>query len=134
MADIPGLEDLRREWEKVFGLPPSPAARREFLLGNLAYERQTKAEGGLGLRITKELAAVAAGAKPRSGHEVVVKPGSKFIRMWKGEPHEVTVLGGGRYQYREAVYPSLSAIANLVTGTKWNGKLFFGLKKDPRRA
>ena len=42
--------------------------------------------------------------------------------------HEVSAVGDGTYEYNGAVYKSLSAVARLITGTRWNGKLFFGVK------
>jgi Protein of unknown function (DUF2924) len=123
------ITKLRRLWHETFGVEASLAARREFLIGNLGYQYQAKAHGGLGVRMVKELEAIAGGAKPKRQAVLVIKQGTKLIRMWKGEPHEVTVLGARQYQYKGQPYPSLSAIAGKVTGTKWNGKVFFGIKK-----
>lgn len=54
--------------------------------------------------------------------------GVRMVRIWKGKPYEVRVMENGRYEYDNKVYKSLSAIAREITGTQWNGKLFFGAK------
>jgi hypothetical protein len=57
-----------------------------------------------------------------------VHPGSRLIRVWRGETHQVTVLEDG-YLYADKKWRSLSAIAKAITGTRWSGPVFFGLKK-----
>ena len=54
--------------------------------------------------------------------------GTRYQRVWKGKKYEVTALGNGKFEYDGTVYQSLSAIAREITGTRWNGKLFFGVK------
>jgi len=56
-----------------------------------------------------------------------IKPGTRIIREWDGDTHEVTVVRDG-YSYRGQHYDSLSAIARKITGTRWSGPVFFGLK------
>jgi hypothetical protein len=62
------------------------------------------------------------------GKTLNLTSGTRLIREFKGEKHEVTSLEKG-FEYRGKAYKSLSAIANEITGTKWNGKLFFGVTK-----
>jgi len=57
-----------------------------------------------------------------------ISPGTRFIREFNGKNHEVLVLEKG-FKYNQKSYKSLSAIANEITNTRWNGKVFFGLKK-----
>jgi Cft2 family RNA processing exonuclease len=57
-----------------------------------------------------------------------IKEGTKLIRKYQGKKHEVIVIKKG-FEYNGQVYKSLSAIANKITGTRWNGKIFFGVKK-----
>lgn len=67
-------------------------------------------------------------------HQPRIKRGTQIIRQWHGETHEVVVIESG-YQYRQASYTSLSEIARKITGTRWSGPAFFGLKTskpDPR--
>jgi hypothetical protein len=58
-----------------------------------------------------------------------LKPGTRLVREWHGEVHQVTVLGHG-VEYRGTTYRSLSEVARLITGTRWSGPLFFGVKKQ----
>ena len=60
-----------------------------------------------------------------------IKPGTRLIRAWRGERHQVTVLEHG-FEYRGERHGSLSAIARAITGTRWSGPAFFGLKTRRR--
>ena len=60
-----------------------------------------------------------------------IKPGTRLIRQWDGETHHVTVCEQG-FEYKSERYRSLSEIARLITGTRWSGPLFFGLKQQPK--
>jgi DUF2924 family protein len=60
-----------------------------------------------------------------------IEPGSLLLRRWRGVLHEVKVVEGG-FHYRNQHYRSLSEIARLITGTRWSGPLFFGLKRRPK--
>jgi hypothetical protein len=60
-----------------------------------------------------------------------IKPGTRLVRGWRGDTHVVTVLEEG-FEYRDKRYGSLSEIARLVTGTRWSGPAFFGLKEGSR--
>ena len=53
---------------------------------------------------------------------------ARLVRVWKGERHEAVVRNDGRFEYKGQIYNSLSAIAKAITGTHWNGRLFFGIK------
>ena len=68
----------------------------------------------------------------RGKPEGVLAPGTRLVREWHGERHEVLVLDGGGFEYRGRPYRSLSRIAQEITGVKWNGKLYFGLKSRGR--
>lgn len=124
------LNTLRQQWQSTFGFAPPPLMSPEFMAGNLAYHRQCKIHGGLSSKTLKALLSMAEGkktARPRQGLEA--RPGTTLIRMWQGEAHEVTVDAPDRFTYRGIVFASLSAIANHITGTRWNGHAFFGLRK-----
>lgn len=54
--------------------------------------------------------------------------GARLVRNWKGIRHEVRIMECGQYEYNGSLYKSLSAVARAITGTQWNGKLFFGVK------
>jgi hypothetical protein len=72
-----------------------------------------------------ELGGLRAGGKPRARQDLPVV-GTRLVREWDGQRHEVTVVHGG-FEYRGRRYRSLSAIASAITGTHWNGRRFFGL-------
>jgi len=133
--------ELIKKWKKLFGTNSPQHARKDFLIKHIAWELQAKEQGGLPNRAKKQLDRLADNLAKnneineqklkqtcKQNHTLEIKPGTKLIREYKGEKHEVTALEKG-FEYRGKQYKSLSAIANLITGTQWNGKLFFGVKK-----
>lgn len=107
-----------------------PGIRREILIPFLSYRIQENAYGGLKPSVRTELRRIAeslkanpSGLRGRSR----IKPGSRILRRWRGEMHEVIAEESG-FKYRGASYQSLSQIARRVTGTRWSGPAFFGLK------
>ncbi len=125
--------ELQRTWrDEGFGKPPK--IRRRLMASILAHHIQTKANGGLTKDLSRRLRDIAGidGAKPNLSRliELRIKPGTRLHRTWKGELHEVTALETG-FVYRGKTYASLSVIAREVTGTRWSGPTFFGLKGDP---
>jgi hypothetical protein len=129
-------KELVALWEQVFARPPSPEIRRGLLIQILAYKIQEQAHGGLRAEVRKRLRELArkfdANPNAELSGMVRIKPGTRLIRDWRGQSHRVTVLENG-YDYNGKCYPSLSQIARLITGTRWSGPLFFGLrdKEDP---
>jgi hypothetical protein len=128
--------DLKQQWRELFGTEPPPYNRR-FLESRLAYRIQELAYGGLK---PETLARLAALGEQLDGGKVTVrrmrgddKPiaGTQLIREYQGVEHVVTVTRDG-YEYQGRPYQSLSAIARAITGTRWNGRVFFGLR--PSRA
>ena len=119
-----GLEDLRTLWRERYGAPP--ALRSPELLGlMLAWRIQIETEQGL-----DRDARLALRRPPvkRSGPEPV--PGARLVREWQGRPHEVVVMSDGGFLYRGERFGSLSQVARKITGVRWNGPRFFGLRKD----
>lgn len=123
--------ELRLRWKEAYGRPTPPHMSRGLLLLSLAYRIQERAFGGLSEATRKKLLKIAADLErnpnclePRGPR---IKPGTRLVKEWKGEVHEVTVQPEG-YTYRTKRYGSLSEIARLITGTRWSGPLFFGLK------
>jgi hypothetical protein len=124
--------DLKQQWRELFGSEP-PLYNRRFLETRLAYRVQELAYGGLKSETVARLAALG---EQLDGGNVVVrrirgddKPmaGTRLIREHGGVEHCVTVLTSG-YEYEGRPYQSLSAVARHITGTRWNGWTFFGLK------
>ena len=64
--------------------------------------------------------------------EVELAPGARVMREWKGVVHEAEVLADGRVLHQGRAYDSLSAVARAITGARWNGPRFFGLRSDGR--
>ncbi|MBF0130238.1 MAG: DUF2924 domain-containing protein [Alphaproteobacteria bacterium] len=125
--------DLKALWQELNGSEPPPWNRR-FLESRLAYRIQELAYGGLKPETIRRLDALAdeldGGAKRRPVANLGANrpiAGTRLIREWQGTEHQVTVLDDG-FEYQGRPYRSLSAIARAITGTRWNGLLFFGLK------
>jgi hypothetical protein len=127
---------LQALWLELFGKPPSPAMRREMLVPILNYRLQEKALGGLKASTAKRLRSLAEdlsqGRKLTSSPTTRPKIGTRFVREWEGKLHEVTTLASG-YEYDNRTYRSLSEIAREITGTRWSGPAFFGLKSRTKK-
>ena len=124
--------DLKQQWRELFAAEPPPYNRR-FLQSRLAYRIQELAYGGLKPETIERLEALGEqrdGGKPvirRIRHDDKPIAGTRLIREYGGVEHSVTVLHDG-FEYGGRPYQSLSAIARAITGTRWNGWTFFGLK------
>jgi hypothetical protein len=121
---------LRTLWQQLFPNPPHPKMRRELMIPVLAYRIQEQAYGGLSQETLTKLRQLAREFERNPSALATmrrIKPGTRIIREWDGDAHEVTVVRDG-YSYRGQQYESLSAIARKITGTRWSGPVFFGLK------
>ncbi len=130
------VNELKAEWQVLFDAP-APNNSRNFLEGRLAYRIQELTYGGpdkqtrrlldlLADEVEGTLTRKAQIADPRN--PVV---GTKLIRAWNGVAHTVTVLREG-FDWDGRRYKSLSAVARAITGTRWNGYRFFGLRAATR--
>lgn len=122
---------LESQWLKTFGFPP-PIRAEWFMKGNLLHHQRSKGGDGLSPPTLAKIKAIAAG-KPQS-NAPAIRAGTKFIRVWQGTPHEVTVTQDGSYDYRGQAFKSLSGVARHITGTSWSGNAFFGLNKVAKHA
>ena len=125
------LGDLRAVWQKHYGTTAPKTLRRKILVLSIAWRIQADAVGGLKPATRKYLRQVAEGARsgvpvrpPSTGR---IKPGTKLIRVWRDKTHTVTALAEG-FEWQGTRYRSLSEIARTMTGTRWNGLVFFGVK------
>jgi hypothetical protein len=124
--------DLKQEWRDLFGNEP-PAYNQKFLRNRLAYRTQELAFGGLKPATIARLEAL--GEQLDGGNLTIRriradrKPiaGTTLVREYQGIEHRVTVRADD-YEYQGRGFRSLSAIARAITGTRWNGLVFFGLK------
>lgn len=116
------LELLRSVWGKRYGAPP-PLQSALILRMMLAWRLQAETYGGLDGETRKALARCGA-AQPEGLHLGV---GARLTRTWKGKKIEVVVEEGG-FRWDRVMFPSLSAVATAIAGSRWNGPRFFGLR------
>src|SRR6267378_1275618 len=131
------IAQLRVRYREVFRGDPPKAFGPDLLRRSIAHRIQERAFGGLSRSAQRTLDQMmkAFGAKP-NGKIVLprrIKPGSVLVREWKGKSHRVTVLAGG-FVYDGDTYSNLSEIAVLITGTRWNGPRFFGLRSKTQES
>jgi Protein of unknown function (DUF2924) len=115
----------------TFGPVPPRGLTKDILGRMIAYRIQEEAFGGLDRETAKLLDRLAKGHKPSEMNRRL-KPGTVVVREYEGVRHTVTVAADG-FLWREMTYSSLSTIAQLITGTKWNGPRFFGLRVPKAR-
>jgi hypothetical protein len=126
------IADLKKQWRDLFETEPPPY-NRTFLETRLAYRIQELTYGGLKPQTRARLAALAEqldeGKTKRRQRRDGDRPvtGTQLIRDWQGVEHVVTVVADG-FDYEGRRYRSLSSVARAITGTQWNGPLFFGLR------
>jgi len=132
------MPDLKKQWRDLFETEPPPY-NRTFLETRLAYRIQELAYGGLKPQTRARLAALAeqldegkAKRRQRRGDDRPVA-GTQLIREWQGVEHVVTVVADG-FEHEGRRYRSLSSVARAITGTQWNGPLFFGLRASRGRS
>ncbi len=120
---------LKEHWRQLYGTEPPKRMSQNLLQKAVAYKLQEKVYGGLSPAIRRQLRQMSQDL--RQGKKVSVpvsiKPGTRLVRSWQGKAHTVIIQGEG-FHYEGQMYRSLSAIAKSITGTQWNGRLFFGLK------
>jgi hypothetical protein len=131
------IADLRRRYRELFRTDPPKAFGPDLLRRSIAHRIQEKAYGGLpasSRRLLDQLVK-AAMAKPNGRLELPrrIKPGSELVRTWKGKTYRIMVMADG-FAYEGETFASLSEIASGITGTKWNGPRFFGLRSASNKA
>lgn len=127
-------EELLIKWFDTFQMPAPEHLSKSYLIKNISWYLEF---GGLPAHVQKQIdSLVDKYAKTKSLNPKDIKKlqkfevtsGTRFIREFKGKKHEITALEKG-FSYNGKTYKSLSAIANEITGTRWNGKKFFGVAK-----
>jgi Protein of unknown function (DUF2924) len=130
------IADLRARWHTVFGKCASPHLQRHLLFRVLAYRLQADRLGDLDVGCKRLLDGAAtpedAGQRAVDTSRLIadIRPGTILTREWNGRTHRVAVLAKG-FAWNGKTYPSLSKIAHAITGTRWNGPRFFGLRDRP---
>jgi plastocyanin len=129
-----GLFELRNRWKALFGHPAPKSLRRTFLARAVAYQMQVEAYGGVSAATKRQLREIAKAVRNGDANAIPgssrIKPGTQMIRQWQNTTHTVTALAEG-FEWNGRTYKSLSAVANAITGTNWNGFAFFGIKRAP---
>ncbi len=137
--DIDGLcelthAELKGRWQELYGSLPPVHISRKLLLRAVAYWMQEEAYGGLSAKARKQLARAArdlAAGRSLQAPAAKIKPGTRLLREWQGVVHEVIVLEDSVLD-RGKDWPSLSSVAREITGARWSGPRFFGLKGKAR--
>jgi hypothetical protein len=129
--------DLKQQWRELFDSEPPPFNRR-YLESRLAYRIQELAYGGLKPETIRRLECLG---EELDGGNVAIRrirtdrdrpiTGTRLLRVWQGVEQIVTVTAAG-FEWQGRPYKSLSAIARTITGTRWNGWVFFGLRNHRR--
>jgi hypothetical protein len=126
------IKELKQQWRSLYGCEPPHRVSRELLTRAVAYRIQEKAFGGLKPSTRRLLERL--GSDLRCGRPLNLAPaapasaGTVLMRDWQGATHEVKVLDRG-VLYKRKRYRSLSEVARLITGSRWSGPLFFGLRR-----
>jgi hypothetical protein len=119
-------------WAKNFNQAPPPSLRKDLMVPILAYRIQEREFGGLANAARKRLGDIAKSIRSdKQAHgrrSSSLHTGTRLVRSWKGEVHEVFVSDGS-FTYRGKQFSNLSQIAREITGTRWSGPLFFGTKE-----
>ena len=126
------IKELKQQWRSLYGCEPPHRVSRELLTRAVAYRIQEQVLGGLKpstRRLLERLASDARVGRPLtlSSCAPPASVGTVLMRDWQGITHEVKVLDRG-VLYKRKRYRSLSEVARLITGARWSGPLFFGLR------
>jgi len=139
LAALPELSKtaLCELWKQLFDTTPSPELRRDLMIPILAFRLQEQAFGTLKSAPRARLHQFSQAFKANSSSEVLsapqLRPGTRLVREWRNQVHLVNVKTNG-YEYQGARYKSLSEVARLITGTRWSGPLFFGIRNEQSRS
>jgi hypothetical protein len=121
-----GREDLIVWWVALYGGAPPPRISRNLMIRAVAYKMQERVHGGLSASTRRALTDKSPSATTLPPPET--RPGTVLLREWRGVTHQVAVVEGG-VLYRGKRRRSLSEVARLITGSRWSGPTFFGLKQ-----
>jgi hypothetical protein len=132
------VKGLRCHWQSIIGRQPPPHLPRHLLFRILAYRLQANRFGDLDAE-SKHLLDRSESPE-QAGQQAVrlvrriadVRPGTVLGREWNGRMQRVSVLADG-FAWNGKTYPSLSQVAFAITGTRWNGPRFFGLRDKPAK-
>ena len=121
------LSVLRAKWAEMWGMPPHKGIGRTMLEKSLEFKMQNGLTPEQEMRLSQLVKQYKRNPKFFDQECAALKPGMRLVRNWKGTRHAITVKAEG-FDYQGQHYTSLSQIANDITGSRWNGRAFFGLK------
>jgi Protein of unknown function (DUF2924) len=119
-----GREDLIERWMTLYGGAPPPRTSRSLLIRAVAYKMQERVYGGLSASARRAFANETPSAKKVGSP--ASRAGTVLLREWHGVTHQVTIMEDG-VLHRGKRHRSLSAVARIITGSRWSGPTFFGL-------
>lgn len=130
------VAELQSRWHTVFGRRALTHLSRHLLFRVLAYRTQADQLGDLDGESQRLLdrseSPENAGQRAAGRRRTELRPGTMLAREWNGDVQRVAVLAEG-FAWNGDIYPSLSKVALAITGTRWNGPRFFGLRDKPSR-
>jgi hypothetical protein len=132
------MKELRLRWQQAFGNSPPARAGRDLLELGCSWHVQSKAFGGLDRATRERIVDLVADFRSRRAlgarhRRPGLNPGVTLVREWSGRTFQVQVLEKG-FLYDHKVWGSLSEIAREITGARWNGPKFFGLRQAQKEA
>ena len=131
------IDELKERWRLIYNCAPPGRSSKKLLVSAIAYRLQEQVFGGLKPSVRTMLERVSANSSaspvPPSTPDTKASTGTVLIRDWRGQSHRVTVLERG-VSYRQRNYRSLSEVARIITGTRWSGPRFFGLRSRSKEA
>src|ERR1700681_4634235 len=126
--------ELRWEWRRLHRTPPPMRLSRDLLIRGITYKLQERAYGGLSMATARKLEQAAAGPPSRGAAKptppISLRPGTRLVREWHGVTHTALIHADG-IEWHGQRYRSLSVVARKITGARWRGPGFFGLRQRP---
>ena len=135
-AQVAALSSLSQKalwqlWDQYFSSRPSHP-NREYLVSRITYKIQEAAYGGLSEDTRQRLINIGRRyskiQQRQASQDIYLAPGTVLMREWDSRPHRVTVTADGFFEYEGKFFKSLSAVARHISGTRWSGPVFFGLR------
>src|ERR1700724_970871 len=126
--------ELRGEWRRLHRMPPPMRLSRDLLIRGIIYKLQERAYGGLSLATARKLEQANADPPSRGAAKpappISLRPGTRVVREGRGVTHMVLIQADG-IEWRGQRYRALSVVARKITGARWSGPRFFGLRQRP---
>jgi hypothetical protein len=127
--------ELRGEWRRLHRVPPPMRLSRDLLVRGITYKLQERAYGGLSTATARKLEQAGVDSLSRGAvtpaPPISLRPGTRLVREWRGVTHMVLIHARRHRVARPSAYRSLSLVARKITGARWSGPRFFGLRQRP---